>query len=163
MANLVLRGVVRLLKADGGLQVLQVSARRGQAFSDLERFAEFGLWTVPPADGDAEAVLVFPGGNSDHPIAIAVEHRPTEKPAGVPPGGAALYSSASGTTVRVMPDGTVQIDAPAGCTVTGELTVSGDATIDGQSFADLLTTYNTHTHQSASPGSPTSPPTPQII
>lgn len=168
IANLVLRGVVRLLEVEGGLQVLQVSARRGQSFSDVERFAEFGFWSRPPEDGQAEAVLVFPGGNPDHPIAIAVEHRPTEKPSSVPPGGAAIYSAAAGTTVRVLPDGTVHIDAPGGCTITGALEVSGelevsaDATIEGTSFADLLTAYNAHTHQSASPGSPTSPPTPQI-
>lgn len=167
LSNLVLRGVLRLLSATGGLQSLQVSGRRGQLFSDVERFGEFGLWSIPPADGQAEAVLVFPGGQLDHPVAVSLEHRPTAKPS-IPAGGVALYCSSSGTTIKLLPNGSIELAAAGGVTVNGdltvngELTVTGNATIGGTSFAALVQAYNLHTHVSASPGNPTSTPTPTV-
>jgi phage gp45-like len=168
LSNSILRGVLRLIDNNAGIQSMQVSCRKGQLFSDVERFGEFGFMSVPPNDGQAEAIVVFIGASADHPVIVGVEHRPTSKPSGMTPGSSALYSTEPGTFVKVLADGSVELAAPAGVSITGdveltgELTVTGDATIGGVSIAALVATYNAHTHISASPGNPTATPLPQI-
>lgn len=67
------RGVVTAINDTTKLQALQVSLLAGEIRDDLERFQEYGFTSVPFPQ--AEAAVVFLGGNRDHGLVIAVDDR----------------------------------------------------------------------------------------
>lgn len=79
----VARAVVHLVNDAKKLQLVQAGALAGETIDDAEHHQPYGFSSVP-LDG-AEAILVFPGGDRGHPIAVAVSdrrHRPTGGQAG---------------------------------------------------------------------------------
>jgi len=163
LANTIARAVVRVVDDDNLLQVLQLSGLAGETLGGVERFQEYGFTGTPPADGKAEALVVFVGANRDHPVVVGLEHRPT-RPKNLPAGTVVLYNSSDGTRITLDPDGRIRIDSPLELVLTapditldGELAVTGDAEIGGISFGDLVAAYNSHTHTDPQGGS-TGPP-----
>lgn len=215
--NMVARGVVRLINDSAKMQELQVSILQGESRDYVERFQNYGFTSHPPKG--SEALLVFPGGNRAHPVAIAVDDRASRKKE-MAEGEAALYTK-FGDYIHIKADGTIEVvassavtveapevtvtastkvtlDTPA-CEITGALTVGetieaggditstgGDISADGNvtagedvsasgdvlasgdvsdgsgSIAGVRSTFNSHTHISTIPGSPTAPPIPTM-
>jgi len=67
------RAVLRLVNDAAGLQRLQVSLLAGETRDNVERFQQYGF-TSHPLPG-AEGVVLFLGGNRDHPIVLSIDDR----------------------------------------------------------------------------------------
>ena len=75
--NMIGRAVVSIVKNSTKFQEVQVSLQAAEVRT-TERIEQYGLTSVPLPE--AEAVILFPGGNRDHAIAIVVgdrRYRPT--------------------------------------------------------------------------------------
>lgn len=127
MRMLIARAVVRLVNDAGGIQVLQVSALKGETRAQLERFQEYGF-TSHPLPG-AEAVVLFPGGDRAHGLVLAVDDRRYRLRA-LAPGEVALYTD-EGDTIVFKRDRKIEI------TSGGEVTVSGATLVRIESAAAL--------------------------
>lgn len=171
---LAVRGVVLLSNDQTRAQTLQVAALAGETLDPVERFGEFGFRSRPPAG--AEVLVVCIGGDRTHPIAVATEYREA-RPRGLAEGDVGLYSASAGAAVVLLTlraNGVLEITAPAGVTiagnvaVTGNLTVAGDASATGNvsdaagSMAEARGYYNAHTHTHGGSAGTTSPPTPPM-
>lgn len=76
---------------------------------------------------------------------------------GISSTGAQIRNNAGTTYVEIAADGKIKLVSPTGVEVEGNLSVSGTV-IGGTATVPISLT--THTHTSASPGNPTSPPLP---
>lgn len=82
---------------------------------------------------------------------------------GISSTGAQIRNDAGSTYIEIAADGKIKLVAPTGIEVTGDLEVTGkiSATVDVEvPVGPLKVSLLTHTHVSAIPGNPTSPPTP---
>jgi phage gp45-like len=87
VASLVAVGLVKLVDDTTVRQILQVEVSEGEILDEVERFQGYGLASHPP--DYAEALIMFPGGDRSHGIAIV------DASAGRPelqPGEVALYT-----------------------------------------------------------------------
>lgn len=91
------RAVVHLVNDAKKLQLIQVGALAGETIDDAEHHQPYGFSSVP-LDG-AEAILVFPGGDRGHPIAVAVSDR-RYRPTGGVPGEVVVYTD-EGDEIRL--------------------------------------------------------------
>ena len=89
VAMMVARGVIKAIKDDKGIQLIQVSLLAGEVRDNIERFQEYGLTSNPPVG--SEACVIFPMGNRDHGICIAIDNR-TFRKKGLAEGEVALYN-----------------------------------------------------------------------
>lgn len=104
---MVARGVLRAVADSPKLQELQAELLAGELRDKLERFQNYGI-TSHPFPG-AETVVVFPGGNRDHGLVIAVDDR-RYRLTSLEPGEVALYDD-QGQTIIIKRDGiTVHTD-----------------------------------------------------
>jgi phage baseplate assembly protein V len=110
MANMIARGVVKGVGDGSTLQRLQLGVLSDETVDDGERFQSYGFSSVPLSG--AEAVVVFPGGNRDHPLVIAVDDR-RHRPTGLEAGEVAVYTSA-GARILLTKDGDIVVSAAAG-------------------------------------------------
>jgi phage baseplate assembly protein V len=151
------RGVVKLVSDAGGLQQLQVGLLASETRGEVDRMQNYGTTSVPLAG--AAAVLLFVGGNRDHPIAVAVDD-PRYRPTGLKPGEVAHYTFdgslihlEAGGTIRVVAATKVRIESPL-VEITGTLNVAGDVTdrdsalggAGGNSMAGMRQIYDAHVH-----------------
>lgn len=153
---LVARGVIRLTKDGGaGNQRLQADLLAGETRDDLERVQEYGF-TSRPKSG-SEAVVIFPGGNREFGLVIAVDDR-RYRLKSLQEGEVALYTD-EGDRVHLKRGGLIEIQAASKVVVNSPSVELGSGTlekaINGEAFQ---TFFNSHTHTSASSGAPTSPP-----
>lgn len=128
------RGVLRLVKAAGAVQLAQVDGLAGEQLQDAELFQHYGYTSNPPAG--TMAVIVPIGGKTSHGIAVATEHGAHRKK-GLATGEVALYTDEGdcivlnrGRIVRVVAGAKVRIEAPL-VEITGDLTVTGKITGSG--------------------------------
>src|SRR3990167_10989877 len=70
---LVARGIVRLVDDGAGIQIVQVSAMKGETRAQLERFQQYGYTSVPFPG--AEAVVLFVGGDRAHGLVLSIDDR----------------------------------------------------------------------------------------
>lgn len=143
------------------LQILQVDALSDETLSDLERFQNYGFTSVP-LEG-AEAVVVFPQGNRDHGLVIAVDDR-RYRLKGMLPGDVAMYSKTPGRFIKIR-----EIDGKLTIETDGEMhlhapkielgLLAAEAIIKGETFQEL---FNAHTHI-GNGGYKTSPPVEPLI
>ena len=70
---LVARGNVRLVDDAAGIQIVQVSAMKGETRAQLERFQAYGFTSVP--FHGAEAVVLFVGGDRAHGLVLSIDDR----------------------------------------------------------------------------------------
>ena len=99
------------------------------------------------------------GGNRDHTIAIVIADRRYRLKI-LEEGEVAMFDD-EGTYVRIKRDKTVEVNAPAGLVVLGDLVVSGTVTDHRGTLDSVRDTYNVHTHADPQGGT-TSPPAPPI-
>lgn len=144
--NMISRGTVRLADSGKKMQSLQVGLLEGETADNVEHFEAFGFTSCP--SGGAEALVVFPGGDRSHGIAIVVGDR-KYRLKGLASGDAAVYDE-RGQHIILTAEGIVvnavkyTINAPTeingtlsvseGITGAAGIVTAGDATIGGKSF-----------------------------
>lgn len=111
VVNLVARGVVTLVDDSTKLQLLQLGGLINSPVNNAEHHQAYGLASVPMAG--AEVVLVYPNGDVEHPLVVAVSDR-RYRPVGGGAGQVTLYNH-TGAKVIMMPNGNVEVQpAPGG-------------------------------------------------
>lgn len=97
IANLIVRGVVRLVDDSKRFQVLQTELLALETRDGVERWQAYGLSSRPHPD--AEVLVLFPGGSRSHAIAVAVDDR-RHRPTGLAAGEVVVYTD-EGTAVAL--------------------------------------------------------------
>lgn len=154
LVNIVSRAVVKLVDDDAKMQLLQIEALKGEVRDRAERFQNYGFTSVPLPG--AEAVVIFPGGQREHPLVIAVDDRRYRLKA-LAAGEVALYTD-QGDYVHLKRDGNIEIKASTEVvldvplvTMTGDLTVNGTVTGETDVIADGISGKN-HVHSGVQGG-----------
>lgn len=148
---LVMRGRVQLVDDTKAAQLMQVKVSSNWT-QDVPRLAEYGLHSNPPAGADV--VMLFMAGNPTDGIVIATGHQ--QYRLHLQPGEVAL-SDDQGQVVKLSRTG-IEIAAPQGVSITGDvaiagnLTVAGDTTFIGQVSANGKRIDNTHKHTGVAAG-----------
>lgn len=148
IANTVARAVVDLVDDSTDLQELQLVVLDGEVVADAERFQDYGFTSVPITG--AEAVVLFPNGDRAHPLVVAVDDR-RNRPINLQASEVALYSQ-NGQRVLLKADGSVEI---TGTEIRLGTDDAADPVIRKSDLDAFVSDYNSHVHNSASPGSPT--------
>lgn len=127
--NMLGLGRVTLVDDSGAVQRMQGVFSAEEVIDLLQRVAEFGFTSSPPAGSDM--LVVFVGGERSKGVVLGTSH-PESRPTGLAPGEAMLYSQ-SGQRVYLSAGGIV-IDA-AGTSVTVQnatdvtVSASGDVSV----------------------------------
>lgn len=104
--NLIARGEVSATSV-AKMQGLQATLFAGEIKDGIEHFEPAGF-TSHPLPG-SEPVVLFPGGDRSHGIAVVVADRRT-RPTDLPAGGACVYCPADGIArINLLPGGKVEI------------------------------------------------------
>lgn len=155
------KAVVNALKTDGETNIMQLNLMSDTTHDDVEFWQNFGFTSAPPKG--SRALVVCVGGNMDHAVVIATENGEF-RIKGLKDGEACLYD-AHGSKVHLKDDKTIdikteaiKIDAPE-TESTGKIKAQEIEDMKG-TLEQLRQFVNTHTHTSAPPGSPTTPPVP---
>lgn len=160
-------GVLKIVRDSLATQELQVAVFDGEVLDKVKHLLPYGFTHHPLAG--AEVLLVFPGGVTSNPIAVAVGGR-AHRPKGLQPGEVAVYDD-QGQSVTLARDGvvietpfTVTVKAPGGMRcetpqldVTGEIRDLCDGA--GRTMSGMRAVYNSHVHAENDGGGPTDPPT----
>lgn len=136
LLNMVVRGRLESSNDATEMQTHTVSLLAREAKGNVERFQQYGI-TTNPMPG-SEVLVVFPNGNREHGIIIAIENRASRLPR-MAPGEVSLYSD-EGDAISLRRGNCVQIitktlDVAAGTQVvitTGgpvKLTASGEVAV----------------------------------
>lgn len=144
---LVMRGRVELVDDSGPAQLVQVKVLKGWTQDKVPRLAEYGLHSNPPAGADA--VLLFLAGNPGDGVVIATGHQ--QYRLHLQPGEVAL-SDDQGQVVKLSRTG-VEITAPLGLRITGDVTVTGNTAFTGQVRANGKRIDDSHKHTGVVAGS----------
>lgn len=88
------RAVLTAINNAGTTQRLQVVGLSGETITDVERFQEYGFESHPWED--AQAVILFPNGNRDSGIVVAVHDR-RYRPSDLAQGEVIIYTDEDGT------------------------------------------------------------------
>lgn len=166
--NMVARAVLRVVNNAGGLQALHIALLQDETRDNCERFQEFGFDSTPLPD--AEVVVVFVGGQRDHPLVVACDDRRYRLKSNA--GGSTMYD-ASGNFIHIKNDGTIEINSATRVDITcplvrmtGDLEVEGDITdrytTDATTVRGIRELYNIHRHPENDNGGPTNQPIEQL-
>ena len=143
---LVMRGRVQLVDDTHGAQLVQVKVSENWTQDQVPRLAEYGLHSNPPAGADA--VLLFLAGNPGDAVVIATGHQ--QYRLHLQPGEVAL-SDDQGQVIKLSRTG-VEITAPLGVRITGDLSVTGNTSFTGQVRANSKRIDDSHKHSSVQVG-----------
>jgi len=108
--SVVARGVVQLTEDNHGLRQVQVALLAQETRSDIEHMESFGFSAVPMKG--AEALLVFVGGNRDHPLIVSTPDRAT-RPQTLNPGESCVYAAFQ-QAILLDKDGSVALTTQTG-------------------------------------------------
>ena len=108
--NMVARATVRIANDGKKLQLLQIDGFEGGPVDDAMHFQSYGFSSVP-LDG-AEAVVIFPGGDREHPLVVSVADR-RHRPTGGQPGEVSVYNN-TGAKITITKDGDIEVAPAAG-------------------------------------------------
>lgn len=104
VANLARRATVQLVDDTGKLQTLQIGDTPGGPYDGCEHVQPFGFTSVP-LEGADTAIVVFPNGDSRHPIVVSVADR-RYRPTGGDPGTVTVYNH-TGASITINKDGDI--------------------------------------------------------
>lgn len=139
---MVRRAVISLVNDNLKLQGLQLQILAGNVADEVENFQQVGFTSVPE-DG-AEAIVLAVGGNRGHLAVIATGDRRYRKKDMA--GGEAAMHYREICHVYCKADGSVEVLAPGGVTVTGGLTASGDLADALSTMQAMRDIFNAHVH-----------------
>jgi phage baseplate assembly protein V len=152
VALMVRTGVLRLVRDSLATQELQVAVFDGEVLDRVKSLLPYGFSHHPLAG--AEVLLVFPGGQTSNPVAVAVGGR-AHRPTGLQPGEVCVYTN-EGSEVRIERGGTIRIKAAAKVRVEAPLECTGEVKdrcdSGGRTMAEMRATYNGHIHGGVQPG-----------
>lgn len=153
VANMVARGVVKVVDDQKKMQIVQVDLLGGETRDDVERPQAYGFTSVP--DEGAEVVILCPGGRRDQALAIAVEDR-RYRIGNLNRGEVAVYDK-TGSKIVLKSNGDIEITPSSGVVkLTGDLKVSGDVVGHAGSVnplaPEISLTGHTHTVAGANGG-----------
>jgi phage baseplate assembly protein V len=103
--NMMARGVLQSTDDERGVQVVSVSLLAGEQKSNVERVQSYGFSSSPR--GEAEAIVIFPGGDRSSGIVIALDNRGSRM-TGLAAGEVAVYNDA-GLSVVLKNSGDIEI------------------------------------------------------
>ncbi len=129
------RGVLELLKDGGGLQVVKLDLLAGENRDNIERFQQYGFSSAPFPG--AEAVVVFPGGNREHGLCIAIDDRKFRFKS-LANGEVVLYTD-EGDKIHFKRDNVIDVDCNTLELGNGTL----EKILNGETFQSR---FNAHTH-----------------
>lgn len=148
------RGVIQLTTDETANQRAQASLLAGEVRDGLERFQEYGF-TSRPLPG-AEAVVLFPGGNREFGLIVAVEDR-RYRLKSLAEGEVCLYTD-EGDKIHLKRGGLIEIKAASKVVVQSPAVEIGSGSLEkvlnGEAFQ---TFFNNHRHI-GNLGVPTSTP-----
>lgn len=168
---IVSRAVLDAVDDSKGIQVVKLSLLAGEV-KEVERMQNFGFTSVPPVD--SEGVTVFVGGDREHGICLALDHR-EKRLKNLTVGQSALYDesgakiwlkndgsidiqASNDTKIQLKNNGTIDLVTQSKVNVLAPMVDLGSGTkepvLNGQTFQ---TGYNTHVHTAF--GVPTTPVT----
>lgn len=151
--NMVARAVVQLVNEATKLQEVQLAIQDEEVRDECERMQQYGF-SSKPLPG-AEAVVIFVGGNRDHPLVTNVDDR-RYRPKFLQDGEVVVYNH-TGDYVHIKANGNIEVVAATEVTITcplvtmtGNLRVEGDITdrytTDATTMHGVREVYNTHQH-----------------
>ncbi|MCK3654918.1 baseplate assembly protein [Pasteurellaceae bacterium Macca] len=100
------RGTLNLVKSQGEIQQVQLSALADETLQDVELMQHFGLTSVPPEG--TEAVIIPIGGRTTHSVVIATENG-AFRVKGLKNGEVAVYDQ-SGSTIILKAGRVIEVD-----------------------------------------------------
>lgn len=128
----VARALVTKVIESNAIQLVQLDLGNGESHSNVERVQNFGFTSYPKIG--AQAIVIFHGGNRDHPLVIALDDgnlRPK-----LNEGESAQYNS-NGNAIRLRINGKTEIDIDSGTSpLAGVLTGECIDSFTGTSYAD---------------------------
>ena len=141
---LVNRAIITLVNDTTRIQLMQIELMQDEIKDNVERVQNYGL-TSNPVTG-CEAVVVFPSGNRDHGLIVAVDDS-RYRLKDLPEGGVALYDY-DNNYVKLTKTNGIEIEAP-NQNVT--IKASGDIEIGNANLKKLVTEevnslFNAHVH-----------------
>lgn len=155
--NMMARGVLETVDDASGVQVLGLSLLEGESKSNVERMQNYGFSSHPM--GEAEAVVIFPGGDRSAGVVVALDERGTRM-TGLGAGEVAVYCN-SGDSIVLGMDGKITIttknlviEAAEKVTISAPGGVEIDAptvTATGDVIAGTISLQN-HVHGGVDPG-----------
>lgn len=158
ISNMVVRAVVSAAVDDSTtFQTVQLDALSDETLEGLERFQNYGFTGVP--EEGAEALVIFPFGNRDHGIVVAIDDRKSRMK-GLNKGDVAMYTTTSGRFVKISEvDGQITVETDGEVHLHASKIELGqnatEAVIKGNVFQSF---FNSHTH-GGNAGYNTTPPT----
>lgn len=127
---MVARAVVRGMDESGGLRRLNISILADEVKDGVEHFEAYGISSRPLPD--AEALVVFLGGNRDHAVALSVTDR-RYRPKDLEPGEVVIFDDQE-QEIRIKRDGIfITTTRPDGVNITttkATVTATGDVSVD---------------------------------
>lgn len=173
IANLVGRGIIKLVNDAGGIQKVQITGLESELLDNLDRLQEYGLTSNPPVD--SECIFIALNGQRNRSVIIGTEDK-RYRLKGLENGEVALYDDL-GTKIHLKRDNQiqikattkVQIDSPAvqithtdgqgsdcllqvdgNIVATGNISANGDITdkdeTNNTTMSNMRTIFNAHTH-----------------
>lgn len=151
IGNLVSRAVIQSTDETKKTILAQVEVTDGEVATEVEHPQEYGFRSRP-VDG-ASALVVFIGGNRDHPTCPVVYDERNVGPAmGLEQGEVIVYNGETGTYIWFSNDGKIYVQGDL--VVTGNIVASGDVSDANGSMQEMRDAYNPHTHGGGSAPSP---------
>jgi phage baseplate assembly protein V len=130
--NMIARGVLRSVNDETGVQTNSVEIFADEAKDNCERFQNYGFTSYPA--GDAEAIMVFPGGARSAGVIVALDDRATRM-VGLLPGEVAMYNPGGRNFVIMHTDGKIEIQGPEDVTIKAkrlQVDVEEDVTVNAK-------------------------------
>lgn len=74
LANMIARAITRAVDDANPRQTAQVEVTKGELLDDVPRYQNYGSTSKPPAKG-TDCIMIFPGGDREQGVVIAMENR----------------------------------------------------------------------------------------
>lgn len=157
IGSLAAMGRLRLVYTDGKESKVQITIA-GVTRDQVRRPEPYGFSSEPLSDGEPLA-LQLEGRVSSTVVIMVADRR--YRLQGLAQGEVAIHDS-EGTYVKIKQGGKIELHAPGGVTVDGDLEVSGDVKDSMGTLDELRQVYKIHTHvENGTGGGTTNPPTQQ--
>lgn len=125
LKNLIVMGLLNAVDDSNEVQLLKLETLAGVVADKVERVQNYGVTSNPPEGG--EAIVVNVGGNSDHPVVIALDGGKYRKK-DLKPGEVAVYDK-NGSYILLREDGSIEVKAVKDYIINSETVKLGGDTL----------------------------------